>query len=239
MKATTLVVTMLCATLSVSTIAMAQDKPTVSLGGDLLNTYYWRGQNLGGFCIQPTASIAYKGFALTAWGSVGLDKEDTREYDFTASYTVGGLSLGLTDYEFQYYMSDENYFDYSSHSSKSTHVLEGFIGYNFGVAFLTWYTNVTGKDYYKKNNADKRAYSTYIEAAVPFKVQDIDLKAEVGMTPWDGAYTLKTDKFSIVNIAISAKKNVKITDSFSLPVMVKLAANPEQNKAYFIFGLTL
>ena len=207
----------------------AQDKVVVSTGADLVSGYYWRGQNLGGVSIQPTISVAKKGFTLTAWGSVGFDKQDTRELDFTAGYAVGNLSLAVTDY----YFSPVKYFNYASHST--SHVYEATIGYNFGPLALSWNTNFAGSDYYKKDGS--RAYSTYIEASAPFKLGGTDFKAEVGCTPWDGAYTTRTDKFAVNNIAVTASKELKITDSFSIPAFAKVAVNPETEGAYFVFGL--
>ena len=40
--------------------AKAQDKVEASAGVDLVSGYVWRGQDLGGVSIQPSASIAYK-----------------------------------------------------------------------------------------------------------------------------------------------------------------------------------
>ena len=55
----------------------AQDKVEASVGADIVSGYIWRGQDLGGVSLQPSASIAYKGFSLEAWGSVGIEKTCT------------------------------------------------------------------------------------------------------------------------------------------------------------------
>ena len=60
-------------------VSAAQDKPEASVGVDFVSGYLWRGQDLGNVSIQPSAEVGYKGFALTGWGSVGFDKEDTKE----------------------------------------------------------------------------------------------------------------------------------------------------------------
>ena len=51
----------------------AQDKFDASVGMDLVSGYIWRGQDLGNVSIQPEVSLAYKGFSLTGWGTVGFD----------------------------------------------------------------------------------------------------------------------------------------------------------------------
>lgn len=81
-------------------ISMAQNKVEADIGADLVSGYIWRGQDLGNVSIQPSASVSYKGFSLSGWGSVGLDKEDTKEFDLTFGYSTGGFSVSVTDYWF-------------------------------------------------------------------------------------------------------------------------------------------
>ena len=69
--------------------AKAQDKVEASAGVDLVSGYVWRGQDLGGVSLQPSASIAYKGFSLGAWGSVGIESSDTKEFDLILGYSTG------------------------------------------------------------------------------------------------------------------------------------------------------
>lgn len=47
-------------------ISMAQDKVEADIGADLVSGYIWRGQDLGNVSIQPSASVSYKGFSLSA-----------------------------------------------------------------------------------------------------------------------------------------------------------------------------
>lgn len=69
--------------IAVPAMGMAQDKVEASAGADLVSGYIWRGQDLGGVSIQPTLSVSYKGFSLSAWGTAGIEKEDTKEIDLT------------------------------------------------------------------------------------------------------------------------------------------------------------
>ncbi len=213
----------------------AQDKTEARVGADLVSSYIWRGSNCGGVSFQPNMTVAYKGLSLTAWGSIGIDKKDTKELDFTLGYSTGRMSLALTDYWFDYskdvYSEAKNkYFQYDAHSTQ--HVFEGTLGYNFGPLAVSWNTNFAGADYRKENG--KLAYSTYVEFKKPFKIGDLDFTAEVGLTPWKGAYA---DKFNVTNIGLGASKAIKITDSFSLPTFAKLTFNPYTEGAYFVFGI--
>ena len=47
--------------------------------------------------LQPSASIAYKGFSLGAWGSVGIESSDTKEFDLILGYSTGGFSVSVTE----------------------------------------------------------------------------------------------------------------------------------------------
>ena len=72
-----------------------------------------------------------------------------------------------------------------------------------------WYTTFAGNDY-REN--DKRAWSSYCELSYPFSVKDVDMSIEAGFTPWEGFYS---NKFNVVNIGLSATKELKITSGFS------------------------
>lgn len=216
---------------------MAQDKVEASVGADVVSSYIWRGTDCGGVSIQPSASIAYKGFSLGAWGSVGIDNADTKELDFTLGYSTRGFSAAITDYWFNPATNNmtgsdiSSYFKYGTYSTG--HVFEATLGYDFGPLAVSWNTNFAGNDA-RKENGD-RAYSTYIGFSAPFTLGGLDWSAEVGLTPWEGAYS---DKLNITNVSLKASKEIKITDSFSLPAFAQLTFNPYEDKAYFVFGVS-
>ena len=216
--------------------AYAQDKIETTVSADVVNQYIWRGQDLGNVSIQPTLGIGIKGFSLSAWGSVGLSNPaDTKEFDLTASYSAGGFNIGITDYWFNAGLDPEGrYFKYDAHSTN--HVFEGNIGYDFGPAAIQWYTNIAGNDGVNKD--DKRAYSTYVELAAPFKLASVDWTAAVGAVPFATSF-YGTDGFAITNVSLKAMKDIKVTDSFSIPVFGQIAANPSAQRAYFVLGFTL
>ncbi|KAA6351971.1 hypothetical protein EZS27_000689 [termite gut metagenome] len=211
----------------VSMVSNAQNKPEVSVGADIVNSYIWRGIDSGGASFQPSVSVSLNGFSLAAWGSTGLDKTDTKELDFTLKYAVNKFSAAITDYWF----NTGEYFNYDA--DITSHVYEATLGYDFGALSLSWNTNFSGNDY----KADgKRAYSTYIEAAVPFGLGSYDFKVEAGFTPWEGIYA---GKFNVTNIGLTASKSIQVTGSFTVPAFVKLVANPSVKGAYLVFGVSL
>ena len=213
--------------------AMAQDEVETTVAADVVNQYIWRGQDLGEVSVQPTLGIAYKGLSLSAWGSVGLSNPaDTKEFDLTLAYSTGGFNIGITDYWFN--DPEERYFLYDAH--KTSHLFEANVGYDFGVASIQWFTNFAGND--GTNNKGERAYSSYAELSVPFKLASTDWSATIGAVPFVTT-SYGTDGFAITNVALKATKDIKITDSFSIPVFAQIAANPCAQKAYLVFGFTL
>ena len=214
----------------------AQEEIETTVATDVVSSYIWRGQDLGSTAIQPTLGVGYKGLSLSAWGSYGIaNPADTKEFDLTLAYSVGGFNIGITDYWFNVGLDPENrYFKYDAHGTN--HVFEGTIGYDFGLASVQWYTNFSGND--GANKDGERAYSSYVEANVPFQLTSVDWTATAGAVPF--ATTLYgTTGFAVTNLSLKATKDIKVTDSFSIPVFGQVVANPCAQKAYLVFGFTL
>ena len=226
---------------------MAQDKVEASVGADLVSGYIWRGQDLGGVSVQPSLGISYKGFSLGAWGSVGFESTDTKEFDLTLGYSIGGFSVSVTDYWFntqvetgidddgEKIFATNKYFKYGAHST--AHVFEAQVGYDFGPLAVNWYTNFAGADGVKENG--KRAYSSYLALSAPFKLGGLDWTVDLGMVPWETTfYNGYTSGFCVSDVSLGASKDIKITDSFSVPAFAKVSVNPRTEGAYFAFGLS-
>lgn len=214
----------------------AQDTLETSVGADLVSHYVWRGLDLGGVSVQPGLGISYKGLSFSAWGSVGLSNPiDVREFDLTLAYTIGGFNIGITDYWFNAGQEPEaRYFVYGR--DNTNHVFEANIGYDFGFLSLQWFTNFAGNDGF--NPGGKRAFSSYFEVAAPFTLGGVDWSAAVGAVPYATDF-YGAEKFSVVNLSLTASKDIQITDSFSLPVFAQVAFNPTANAAFLVFGVTL
>ena len=221
---------------AVAVTAKAQDTLETTIGTDVVSQYVWRGQDLGGVSVQPTLGLVYKGLSLSAWGSAGLSNPaDTREFDLTLAYTVGGFNIGVTDYWFNAGLDPLNrYFAYAADCTN--HVFEANVGYDFGFASLQWYTNFAGNDGLTPD--EKRAYSSYVEVNVPFVLGGVDWTATAGAVPFATDF-YGVEGFGVVNVALMASKDIRITDSFSIPVFAQVAANPYSKNAFFVFGITL
>ena len=218
-----------------ATMAVEAQEISTTIGSDIVSSYIWRGQDLGGVSLQPTLGLEYKGISLSAWGSVGLaDPADTKEFDITLGYTIGGLNIGITDYWFNAGLDPQDrYFKYDAHGTN--HVFEANIGYDFGVVSAQWYTNISGNDGVNKDG--KRAYSSYFEVAAPFKLATCDWTATIGAVPYATDF-YGTNGFAVTNLAVRASKDIKVTASFSIPIFGEVSANPCSQKAYLVVGMS-
>ena len=219
-----------------SATAFAQDEIETTISGDVVSSYIWRGQDLGSAAVQPTLGVGYKGLSLAAWGSYGIaNPADTKEFDLTLGYSIGGFNIGVTDYWFDAGLDpDGRYFKYDAHGTN--HVFEANIGYDFGFASLQWYTNFAGNDGVNKDG--KRAYSSYFEANIPFQLATVNWTATAGAVPF-ATTSYGTTGFAVTNVALKATKDIKVTDSFSIPIFGQVVANPCSQKAYLVLGFTL
>ena len=216
--------------------AHAQDKIEATISGDFVSSYIWRGLDAGSAAVQPTLGVGYKGLSLSAWGSYGLtDPDDVKEFDLTLAYAASGFNIGITDYWFSAGLDpDARYFKYDAHGTN--HIFEANIGYDFGFASLQWFTNFAGNDGFNKNG--KRAYSSYVEASVPFKLATCDWTATAGAVPYATSF-YGTTGFAVTNLSLRATKDIRITDSFSIPLFAQVTGNPCSQKAYLVLGFTL
>ncbi|MBP5646334.1 MAG: hypothetical protein J6X21_02910 [Bacteroidaceae bacterium] len=205
-----------------------------TIGADVVSRYIWRGCDLGDASLQPSLGVGAGGFELSLWGSTGIVRAaDTKELDITISYGIAGLSVGVADYWFN--VGPEPHGRYFKYEEETTnHVFEAFVGYDFGFASLSWYTNFAGNDF--KDDGD-RAFSSYFEAAAPFSAGGLDWTAAIGVVPF-GTPFYGTDGFAVTNLTLTASKELGITDSFSLPVSAGLTVNPSSEMAYFVFGIS-
>ncbi len=216
--------------------ANAQDKVEGSVSADVVSRYVWRGQALGDAAVQPSASLSYKGLSLSAWGSYGfLNTEDTKEFDLTLSYTVGGFNVGVTDYWFSYYGADNKYFEYRAHDT--SHVWEANVGYDFGPLAIQWYTNIAGAD--GINKSGKRAYSSYVQLSAPFSLATCDWTATIGAVPYATNFYSDVNGFAVTNVALRATKAIPVCKKWSLPLFMEGSCNPSTKKGYLVVGFTV
>lgn len=207
---------------------------SVDLGADVVNRYVWRGLDFGdAAAVQPGLSFSSGGFTVGAWGSFEVSPTSgsaVNENDLYASYafetSAGTFSVSVTDFYFS--TGANNFFDYDGDTGG--HVIEPGISYS-GPVSLSASVNAHGAD-----------SEIWLEAGVPFSVNEVDLSVALGGSPNDGSGYYGTDAdtdAAITKVSLSASKSIEITDSFSLPISASYYVNPYLARSYFIFGISL
>ena len=182
---------------------------------DVVSTYIWRGQYNGGLSFQPDLSIGWESehtsfsfgtwlsFGASDWGfRKGIPAEEeynpntylVKELDIYGSLNLWGVTLGFTHY---YYLDGTNFFNFGDiNEIEGTAQTEVSLGYDFSTLFpnvnlsLSWNTMVSGYDVTVGDEEDKRAFSTYIEAAYTQNFErGMALTGVVGVSPWRSTYT--------------------------------------------------
>ena len=220
--------------LAFSSTASAQ----VSVGSDLVSRYVWRGYDFGeSFSIQPSIAYSTSGFTVGSWASysISADGAGANEHDLYVSYARGPVEVGLTDYFFPAppgpngVPETASFFNYDN--GEGAHTLEPYVAFSGTSGFpVQLYAALLAY-----NDPDN---SVYLEASYAFSVDDVDLGATVGFVPMESAFYL-TDGPSFVNLGVSASKAIEITDTFSVPVSVQYVLNPEMERTFLVFGLSL
>lgn len=209
---------------------------SIDFGTDIVSRYIWRGINLSESpAIQPTLALSYKGFSLGTWGSFTVSREMLQEVDLFMTYESDFFSVTINDYynPLDTLGYEGNYFDFSG--STTPHLLEGMITVNGPEIFplsLTAATMFWGND---KDDNGKSLYSTYFELSYPFTVNDTETSFYLGLTPANGYYA---EKFGLVNVGVSASREMKVNENFSIPLSASFMINPSSEKVYLVFGIS-
>lgn len=209
---------------------------SAEIGADLVSNYVWRGQKYGGFSIQPTATIGWKGLSLEAWGSFALSPTNNgtdEEIDILLDYKTGGFHVSITDYFI--INSGFPFFKYGG-LGDSAHSFEANIGYDFGYISVNWYTIFAGND--GVNRSGNRAYSSYLQIDAPFKFLHLDWNATLGVVPYRTSYYEAdcSDGFHINNIALQAGYTFSLPKKVTIPVFAQIVANPSSSDLCFFVG---
>lgn len=216
----------------------------VSGGSDLVSAYVWRGVYQTGISLQPTLTMTAGNFSATAWGSVDFASTSYKEMDLTLAYALGPVTLSLADLYWEGSAIDRggvarNYFHFGA---DSPHRIEAGLNWQVSARVpltLSWYTIVFGAA--DVNSSGNRAYSTYVEAAYPFAVKGVDMKAGVGIVPWNAAGTYGIDRdFYVQNVFINAGKmwNIRGAEGMQLGIFTNLSWNPATEDVNFVGGIS-
>ncbi len=200
-------------------------KATFDLGVDFASRYVWRGGSYSDSpAAQPYVELASGNFTLGVWASYETGGEVVgQEFDFYASYSFGAISVGFIDYTFPRDDASDGYFMMKNHIGEASLSFDGVESFPLTAII---YANVYNDD----------ENSIYTELGYPFTIGGTELSAFIGAG--NEVYTTDGD-FNVTNFGISASKDVKITDSFSLGVSASTIFNPDTEDAYLVFVISL
>jgi hypothetical protein len=213
--------------LPMNLIAQEESDPPLSAGGDLVSSYLWRGTKFGtGPAIQPYVDLTLGGFSVGGWGNYCFTNNEAAEADIYVSYGFDfGLSIGMTDY----YFPGTQYFDYSK--ATGAHAFEVNLGYE--VAGLSLAANLFLNE---AGGAGTAGQDLYFELGYSFS------NFGVFIGGGNGWHTMESDPdesdFNVCNIGISASREIKITESFSLPLSGMLVLNPDTEQFHVVVGIS-
>jgi hypothetical protein len=209
----------------------------VDLSADLVSRYVWRGMNLSTSpAIQPTLGLNIGNLSIGSWASYSFSPELLQEVDLFLSYETNFVSFTLNDYynPVDTLGSAGDYFNFGT--ATTAHTMEGMVTLNGPESFPV--SLVAGVMFYgnDRDEEGENLYSTYIELSYTTGIGGVELVPFIGITPAAGYYG---ESFGVVNMGIQASRNITITDKFQFPINGSLVLNPQQEKIYFVIGITL
>ncbi len=211
--------------------AGAQEELKWNAGLDIYSSYIWRGLKFGtGAAFQPSVDFTSGGFTIGAWGNYSTGSEEAPETDLYAGYNFklgenSSLGFTLTDY----YFPGTPYFDGNSH------YIEPLVSLGLGNLSLTG-------AYMFYNSASNGSGDIYVQAGYTAGIVSLTVGGGNGQYSFekeDENGNTPDDKFAISNIGAGISKEIKITDSFSLPVSGSVILNPSKEQLYVVVGISL
>lgn len=221
--------------------AFAQDvektqKVEVSVNADVVSRYVWRGLLLSpNPNIQPTIALTMGNFTVGSWASYGIS-ENYAEIDLFLTYSIGSFSVTLYDYfnEMEPDMAAAEYFSWKR--EETGHALEGTLAWAGTENFPL---KITGALFFYGNDRDtvtlEQNFSSYLEIGYPVQLGDYTLDFFAGGTFNEGFYH---EKAHLVNLGISASKEIAFSEKFALPVKASFMLNPAKEDVFFTVGVT-
>lgn len=214
--------------------AMAQEEESESPfsgGVDIVSSYVWRGTKFGtGPAMQPYMEFSKGIFTIGTWGSYCFTTDEAAEADLYVSFSLPfGISLGLTDY----YFPGSDYFRMGGDDSNHAYELNG--GYEIGIFSLS--ANVMLNRAPEGVGVDN---DLYFETGLGFEHFNVFLGAGNGW--YSVEYPLGSpedeDSFEVVNLGIGTSKDIKVSDTFTLPLTATAIWNPNLGEFHIVVGMS-
>lgn len=200
-------------------------KSSFDFGADFASRYIWRGLEFSDSpAVQPYVEFKTGNLTLGAWASYETGGQVVgQEFDLYGSYAIGPISLGFTDYSFPRDLASAGYFMIKKHTGEATISFDGVEKFPL--------TLMVGVNVYNDTSN-----SVYTELKYPFTVGSVGLEAFVA--GGNGIYSTDTN-YKVTNFGLTASKDIKITDSYSLGVSASTIFNPDTDNSYLVFTISI
>jgi hypothetical protein len=227
--------------------ARADDEVIVNTGADLYSRYIWRGLDIANTpSIQPALSVTYAGFGLGAWGAYSLSNGTSAsdEIDFWLSYgreIEKGISFSTVVTDYYYPNAGIDFFNFNNHDAVTddntpdpgAHTLEiglSVTGPESYPVTLSGYVNVY-------NDAGN---STYFQLDYPLAVDETDLDFFCGASAGseENPDYYGTSAFAVINLGVTASREIGLSESYSLPLTVSFILNPKAEISHLLVGVS-
>lgn len=221
----------------------------------LVSRYYWRGIDIDNSpAFQPDLSYTWKnGFKVGLWGTFGFRQIKERldgveenyghyaEFDPYISYTKNWFSVELNDYFTVSTIGESDYFNFKKGQTGHSGVLNIIIGgtekvpLTFTVSTVIYGADMSKDEFGEWGMGTRNNYSTYLELIYPMEIKSLglEIKPEIGMTPWGGGYGY-AEKAAVINAGVRLGKTIRLSSNYSIPVEAGLLNNPDAKSTYFI-----
>ncbi len=230
------------------TVGVMAGELSVNTGVDMYNRYVWRGLDIANTpSVQPCLSVSSScGFELGAWGAYTLSNEasDSDEIDFYLSYTRelnSGVAFSFLATDYYFPNAGIDFFNFNNHDDTAdngdpdpgAHTIELGLSISGPEAFPMTFSAFFNVYNDAGNNA-------YFQLDYPANVGETALDVFCGFTAGseDNPGYYGTDEFDLINVGVSADRDITVTDQFSLPLSVALIVNPNAEISYLLAGVS-
>lgn len=197
---------------------------SMTVGADAVSHYLWRGMNLAGPSIQPSAYFDYErgdwAVSLGAWGTKSFLKDDYNELDLSVEASWRNLTVSLANYR-EYYGAefDDNYLDFGISLTLSEDIPATFSWYSVVNHFTDGFLDGgSGFDF-------AAAFPSYFEVAYDFSISVVDFSVAAGLLPFAADYYGNED-FGPCNLHLIAGHEFELSHGGTLPVAAQVMYNP-------------
>lgn len=187
-----------------------------SVSTDFLSSYIWRGSRQGsGPHIQPAIEYSKGLFTAGAWGTFDLHGYEEVDLWFAIDLP-GGFTVGMQDY----YLPELRYFDYSA--ADGSHAFEINLDYSNEHVWLSGNCVIN-----EAGGIGTYGGDLYFETGLSFDYFSVFMGGGNGWHTESGG-------FNVCNLGMEVRREMKITEAFSIPVTGQLIFNPDREQMFIV-----